>query len=49
MEDPATVAKDNTAMDLTEIGSEGVEYIQLAQDREHKRATVNKEITLHVP
>jgi hypothetical protein len=36
-------------MDLREMGSEGVECIHLAQDREQGRALVNKIMSLWVP
>jgi hypothetical protein len=40
---------DNIKMDLTEIGWDGVEWIELAQDRDQWRALVNKVVNLRVP
>jgi len=36
-------------MDLRGMGWEGVDWIYLAQDRNHLRAFVNKAISLRVP
>jgi hypothetical protein len=36
-------------MDLTEIGRDGMDLIDLAQDREQWRALVNTEMNLWVP
>jgi hypothetical protein len=33
--------KDNIKMDLKEIGREGLDWIHLAQNRDHWRAVVN--------
>jgi hypothetical protein len=40
---------DNIKMDLREIGWDGVDWIDMAQDRDHWRAIVNTVLTLGVP
>jgi hypothetical protein len=40
---------DNIKMDLREIGSDGMDWIKLAQDRDHWRALVNTVMNLRVP
>jgi hypothetical protein len=40
---------DNIKMDLREIGWVGVDWVVLAQDRDHWRALVNTEMKLRVP
>jgi hypothetical protein len=40
---------DNIRMDLREIGWDGVEWIELAQDRDQWRALVNTVMNLRVP
>jgi hypothetical protein len=40
---------DNIKMDLTEIGWDGVDWIELAQDRDQWRALVNTVMNLLVP
>jgi hypothetical protein len=40
---------DNIKMDLTEIGWDGVDWIELAQDRDLWRALVNTVMNLRVP
>jgi hypothetical protein len=40
---------DNIKMDLLEIGSGGVDWIGLAQDRDKWRALVNAVMNLQVP
>jgi hypothetical protein len=41
--------EDNIKMDLTEMGIDGANWIQLAQDRVQWRAFVNKVMNLRVP
>jgi hypothetical protein len=41
--------EDNIKMDLGEIGIDGVNWIQLAQDRVQWRACVNTVVNLRVP
>jgi hypothetical protein len=40
---------NNIKMDLREIGWDGVDWIDLAQDRDHWRAPVNAVMNLQVP
>jgi hypothetical protein len=40
---------DNIKMDLREIGWDGLDWIDLAQDRDQWRALVNTVINLQVP
>jgi hypothetical protein len=40
---------DNTKMDLREIGRDGVDWMDMAQDRDQWRALVNTELNLRVP
>jgi hypothetical protein len=40
---------DNIKMDLREIGWDGVEWIDMAQDRDQCRALVNTELNLRIP
>jgi hypothetical protein len=40
---------DNIKMDLGEIGWDGMDWIDLAQDRDQWRALVNTEMILRVP
>jgi hypothetical protein len=40
---------DNIKMDLTEIGWDGVDWIELTQDRDQWRALVNTVMNLGVP
>jgi hypothetical protein len=46
---PSRRWEDNTKMDLREIGIDGANWIQLAQDRVHWRAFVNTVLNLRVP
>jgi hypothetical protein len=39
---------DNIKMDLREIGRDGVDWVDLAQDRDHWRALVNTVMNLRV-
>jgi hypothetical protein len=40
---------DNIEIDLTEIGWDGMDWIDLAQDRDQWRALVNTVMNLRVP
>jgi hypothetical protein len=40
---------DNIKMDLGEIGWNGVDWIDVAQDRDQQRALVNTVLILRVP
>jgi hypothetical protein len=40
---------DNIKMDLREIGWGGVDWVDLAQDRDHWRALVNTVMNVRVP
>jgi hypothetical protein len=40
---------DNIKMDLTEIGWDGRDWIDLVQDRDQRRAVVNAVMNLRVP
>jgi hypothetical protein len=40
---------DNIKMDLREIGWDGMDWIDLAQDRDRWRALVNTALNLRVP
>jgi hypothetical protein len=41
--------EDNIKLDLQEVGCEGMDWIELAQDRERRWALVNAVMSLRVP
>jgi hypothetical protein len=46
---PRRMWMDNIRMDLREIGCDGVDWIDMAQDRDQCRALVNMVLNLRVP
>jgi hypothetical protein len=46
---PGHIWDDNITMDLQEVGCEGLNWIELAQDRDRLRALVNAVMNLRVP
>ena len=49
LERPRCRWEDNIKMDLQEVGCEGIDWIELAQDRDRWRALVNAVMNLRVP
>jgi len=49
LERPRCRWKDNIKMDLQEVGCGGMDWIELAQDRDRWRAPVNVVMNLQVP
>jgi hypothetical protein len=49
LEDLSVYGEDNIRMDLRQIVWEGVDWMQLAQDRDQWRALVNTVMKLRVP
>ena len=47
--DPDVRLVDNTRMDIQEVGWEGTDWTDLAQDRDRWRALANAAINLQVP
>jgi len=41
--------QDNIKMDIKKVGYEGIDWIELAQDRDRGRALVNAVMSLWVP
>ena len=46
---PRSRWEDNIKMDIQEVGSGGMDWIELAQDRDRWRAVVNAVMNLRVP
>jgi hypothetical protein len=49
LEDPGVRWVDNIKMDIREVGWEGMDWTDLAQDRDRWRAVVNAVMNLQVP
>jgi hypothetical protein len=46
---PRCIWADNIEMDLREIGWDGMDWIDVAQDRDQRRALVNTVMNVRVP
>ena len=46
---PWHIWEDNIKIDLREVGCGGIDWIELAQDRDRCRALVNAVMSFHVP
>ena len=49
LEGPRCGWEDNIKMNLQEVGCEGIDWTDLAQDRDRCQALVNAVMSLHVP
>ena len=49
LERPRCRWQDNIKMDIKKVGYEGIDWIELAQDRDRGRALVNAVMSLWVP
>jgi len=49
LERPRNRWEDNIKMDLQEVGCGGMDWIELAQDRDRRRVLVNAVMNLRVP
>jgi len=49
LERPRRKWEDNIKMDLKQVGCEGMDWIELVEDRDRWRAVVNAVVNLRVP